>query len=152
MKRMVVAALLLAAALAGYRWYAGSFAPQQQYKKFAEEMLRRRYDLAAAMTTGMSAEELSALGSQEQTFGGPSMFQTLFPSKYKFESQKLAPDGTLSMHVVQTVLFNPPGVESAMPSMYATLRQTVTMKKVEGAWKVASFENKLEQIDSMRRR
>jgi hypothetical protein len=151
MKRIVVAAIVVVAALIGFRWYSNSYKPEKQYKKFAEEMLRRHYDVAAAMTTGLTAEELGALGSQEQTWAGPSIFQTLFPSRYKVESRETATDGAVSFHVVQTVLFNPPGVESIMrPAMSATMRQVVTLRKVSGGWKIASFENKFEKMDSIK--
>jgi ketosteroid isomerase-like protein len=149
MKRVVVAAILIAVAFAGWRWYERSFAPEQQYHKFAEEMLKRHYDVAAAMTDGLSEADLGALGSQEKTWGGPAMFQTLFPSKFKIDSREVAADGSISLHAVQTVLFNPPGVESALrPAMYATMRQVVTLRKTAGGWKIASFENNVEKVES----
>jgi hypothetical protein len=149
MKRLVVLAILVAVAFAGWRWYERSYAPERQYHLFAEEMLKRHYDVAAAMTDGMSAANLGELGSQEKTWGGPSMFQTLFPSKFKIDSREVATDGTLSLHAVQTVLFNPPGVESALrPAMYATMRQVVTLRKTADGWKIASFENNVEKIES----
>jgi hypothetical protein len=51
---------------------------------------------------------------------------------------------------MQTVLFNPPGVESALrPAMYAKLRQVVQLKKRDGDWKITSFENKFQEMDSL---
>jgi hypothetical protein len=150
MKRLLVPVLILAAAIAGYRWYDHSYAPEKQYKAFAEEMLKRHYDVAAAMTNGLTAEELATLGSQEKTWGGPAMFQTLFPSRFHIDSREVGADGTLSLHAVQTVLFNPPGVESALrPAMYATMRQVITLQKASGGWKVASFENNVEKVDAV---
>jgi hypothetical protein len=78
------------------------------------------------------------------------MFQTLFPSRYNVESEDKASDGTVTLHAIQTVLFNPPGVESALrPAMYAKLRQTVQLKKRDGEWKITSFENKFQEMDSL---
>jgi hypothetical protein len=47
------------------------------------------------------------------------------------------------------VLFNPAGVESTRPAMYALLKQTVGLRKGDGGWKVISFDNKFEKMDSM---
>jgi hypothetical protein len=59
-------------------------------------------------------------------------------------------DGAVVLHAAQTVLFNPAGVESAVrPAMYATMNQTVTLRKTAGGWKVAAFENKFGKMDSL---
>jgi hypothetical protein len=153
MKKLVVVLLLVVAAFAAYRTYDKSFAPERRYEQFAEEVLHRRYDDAAAMTDGLSAEELARAGTQEKIGAGPEMFQTLFPSRYEVTSRESAPDGALVLHAVQTVLFNPQGVESAArPAMFATMNQTVTLRKTAGGWKVAAFENKLGKMDSTRGR
>jgi hypothetical protein len=48
------------------------------------------------------------------------------------------------------VLFKPAGVESAVrPAMYATMNQTVTLRKTVGGWKVAAFDNKFGKMDSL---
>ena len=81
---------------------------------------------------------------------GPQMFQTLFPSRFDVQTRETAADGTLTLHTVQTVLFNPPGVESAVrPAMYATMNQTVSLRKSGDAWKITAFENKLARMDSL---
>jgi hypothetical protein len=151
MKRsIIVLAIFAAAAFGAYRWYSHSYAPVKQYEAFAEEMLRRHYDRAAQMTDGLTADALAQSGSQEKVLAGPQTFQTLFPSRFKIESRTVAADGTLSMRVVQTVLFNPPGVESGLrPAMYATMRQAVTMRRVGSGWKIAAFENSVEKVDSL---
>ena len=78
------------------------------------------------------------------------MFQTLFPSRFEVTSRETAPDGALVLHAVQTVLFNPAGVESAVrPAMYATMNQTVTLRKTAGGWKVAAFENTFGKMDPL---
>jgi hypothetical protein len=149
MKRAVAAVIVLAAAFLGYRHYDKSYAPVLQYKKFAEQMLHRQYDAAAAFTDGISAKDLEKQGSQEKIGAGPAMFQTLFPSRFAIESTEGSADG-LTIHAVQTVLFNPPGVESAVrPAMYAKLNQVVSMRKTSSGWKVTSFENKFDSMDSL---
>ena len=78
------------------------------------------------------------------------MFQTLFPSRFAIESSETGADGLLTLHAVQTVLFNPPGVESAVrPAMYAKLHQVVSLRKTSSGWKVTSFENKFDSMDSL---
>jgi hypothetical protein len=150
MKRLIVLLVVAAGALAGYRYYATSIAPERHYKAFAEEVLHRRYDAAAAMSDGLSADDLARNGTQESIGAGPAMFQTLFPSRFEVTSRETAPDGALVLHAVQTVLFNPAGVESAVrPAMAATMNQTVTLRKSAGGWKVAGFENKLGKVDSL---
>ncbi|HKO00575.1 MAG TPA: hypothetical protein VJ032_02710 [Thermoanaerobaculia bacterium] len=151
MKRsVIVAAVALIAAALAFRSYRQRTV-EKAYEKFAEEIIRRHYDVAAAMTTGMTEDELRASGTQEQTGGGPAMFQTLFPTRYQFESTTTASDGTLSINVVQEVRFNPAGVESAVrPAMAATMRQSATMRKVAGVWKIVSFQNKFEKMDSIK--
>ena len=60
-------------------------------------------------------------------------------------------DGTVTLHAMQTVLFNPPGVESAVrPAMYAKLNQVVSLRKTSSGWKVTSFDNKFASMDSMK--
>ena len=152
MKRLAVLLLLAAAALAGYRYYAATIAPERQYRAFAEEVLHQHYDAAAAMSDGLSAKDIEQSGTQESIGAGPQMFQTLFPSRFDVTSREAGPGGALVLHAVQTVLFNPQGVESAVrPAMAATMNQTVTLRKSGGGWKVAAFENKLGKVDSLTR-
>ena len=54
MKRLILLLLLVPVAFAGYRHYATSIAPEQQYKEFAEEVLHQHYDAAAAMADDLS--------------------------------------------------------------------------------------------------
>lgn len=151
MKRTVFAVVVLAAAFLGYRYYEKSYAPVQHYKKFAEDILHRRYDAAAGLTEGLSAKDLEKQGTQEHIGAGSQMFQTLFPSHYAIESSQQAADGTLTLRAVQTVLFNPVGVESAVrPAMVAKLNQTVSLRKTPSGWKVTSFENQFASMDSMK--
>jgi hypothetical protein len=139
----------VAAAFFGYRYYDGSYAPEKKYKEFAEEMLKRHYDTAATMTDGLTAQDLAKAGTQEKVGAGPAMFQTLFPSRFNIESRTATNLG-VTLHAVQTVLFNPPGVESAVrPAMFATLNQTVTLRKTSHGWKVTSFENKFDRMASL---
>jgi hypothetical protein len=147
-KRLLIVVALGVAAWFGYRSFQSS-GPEAQYKAFAEEILHRRYDAAAAMTDGLTEKQLAKLGSQERIGPGPEMFQTLFPSKYAIDSTETAADGTVTLHATQTVLFNPAGVESAVrPAMFAKLAQVTQLKKGSGGWKVTSFENKFLEMDS----
>lgn len=102
MKRLIAVVLLAGAGFAGYRYYATSIAPERQYKAFAEEVLHRRYDAAAAMSDGLSAGDIARNGTQEAI--GGAMFQTLFPSRFAVTSRETAPDGALVLHVVQTTI------------------------------------------------
>lgn len=152
MRRMVLALVLVAAAIFGYRYYATSYAPEKAYKAFAEDILHQRYALAAKKCDGLTEDDLGKLGSQERIGAGPPMFQTLFPSRFEVQSRETTADG-LTLHAVQTVLFNPVGVESAVrPAMYAKLNQTVTLRKTAGEWKVVAFDNKFGEMDEMRKR
>ncbi|HEV2720060.1 MAG TPA: hypothetical protein VG323_08580 [Thermoanaerobaculia bacterium] len=153
MKRIVAVVAFAIVAFGGYRYWSTSVAPERHYKQFAEELLHRRYDAAAAMTDGLSKNDVERAGTQEKIGAGPAMFQTLFPSKFAVTSREAAPDGALVLHAVQTVLFNPPGVESALrPAMFAEMNQTVTLRKTADGWKVAAFENKFGRMDSLTRR
>jgi hypothetical protein len=150
MKRAAAVVVIIAAAFLGYRYYTRSYGPEARYKQFAEEMVKRNYEAAASMTEGLTAKDLAKLGSQEQVGAGPAMFQTLFPSRFEIQSKESGNDGTVTLHAVQTVLFNPPGVESAVrPAMYAKLNQVVGMRKSGDGWKVTSFDNKFEKMDSL---
>lgn len=148
MRRVVLALVLVAAAFAGYRYYATSYAPEKLYKQFAEDILHQRYTEAAKKCDGLTADDLGKLGSQEHIGPGPAMFQTLFPSRFRIDSREKTPDGDLTLHAVQTVLFNPVGVESAIrPAMFATLNQVVTLRKVNGDWRVVAFDNQFGAMD-----
>jgi hypothetical protein len=150
MKRAIFVVIVLAGGFAGYRHFFSTDRVEANYKAFAEEVLNRRYDKAAAMTDGLTAGDLEQLGSQERIGAGVAMFQTLFPSRFVVNSRNSAADGSVVLHVTQTVLFNPVGVESARPAMKATLNQVVTMRERDGEWKVAAFENNFESLDSLR--
>lgn len=151
MRRSFVAiAVLAVAAFVAWRWYDRSYGPVRQYRQFAEEIAHRHYDVAAAMSDGLTADDLARSGSQEKAGPGPAMFQTLFPSRFNVESREVASDGTVTLHTIQTVLFNPAGVESAVrPAMYATFRQTTKLHKTSGVWKVTAFGNELVKMDSL---
>ena len=146
MKRAIAGAVVVIGLVVAYRHFRVA-GPVKTYEAFAEEVVHRRYDLAATMASGLTADDLGRLGSQERIGAGPEMFQTVFPSRFRIESQEEKPDGALEVVAIQTVLFNPAGVESAVrPAMYADLRQRVSLRKVEGAWKVAEFENTFERM------
>jgi hypothetical protein len=147
MKRFA-ALVLVIAAIAGYRYYAGN-APVRAYEQFAEAILHRQYDAAAAMTTGLTPAALERSGTQEKAGAGPAMFQTLFKSNFRIDSKEVDADGGVNLKCVQTVLFNPVGVESTRPAMYLRMNQTVRMRNVEGVWKVVSFENAFDKMDSL---
>lgn len=149
MKKAFVVLGLIAIAVLVYR-YRSSHGPEAQYRQFAEEMLHRRYDAAAAMSYGLSADDLAKLGSQERIGAGPVMFQTLFPSRFAIESDEAGSDGAHTLHATQTVLFNPVGVESAIrPAMFATLKQVVTLQKRPGGWRVTAFSNEFVKMDTL---
>ncbi|MGH9419737.1 MAG: hypothetical protein ACRD3J_07185 [Thermoanaerobaculia bacterium] len=153
MRRLIILLIVLAALFAGYRHYHNTSGPVNRYKAFAEEVLHRRYDAAAAMTDGMTVAELEKLGSQERIGAGPPMFQTIFPSRFTIDSSETGADGVVTINATQTVLFNPAGVESAVrPAMYATLKQVTKLRSVSGEWKVVSFENTFGAMDSTSRR
>lgn len=155
MKRVAIAAGVLLALYFGYKHFFGPAAadsPDTTYMKFAEEMLQRHYDKAAALSQGLSADDLAKLGTQERIGAGPAMFSVLFASRFKVDSRDTAPDGSVILHATQIVLFNPAGIESAYPAMKAVMKQVVTLRRSEGAWKVTAFENAFESMDSFRSR
>jgi hypothetical protein len=152
MRRLIAVVVLAGASFGGYRFVSASFGPVAHYEKFAEALLHRRYDAAAAMCDGLTAADLEKLGSQERIGAGPPMFQSLFPSLFDIQSRKTMPDGSTVIHAVQTVRFNPAGVESGIrPAMFATLEQVVTLRNGSGGWKVVSFENTFMKMDSTSR-
>ncbi|HSY47608.1 MAG TPA: hypothetical protein VLC46_02230 [Thermoanaerobaculia bacterium] len=150
MRRLVPILVLLVAVAAGHHYYRGTYAPVSHYKAFAEEILHRHYDAAAEMSEGLTAADLGKLGSQERIGAGPPMFQTIFPSRFAIESRDAESDGAITINAVQTVLFNPAGVESAVrPAMYATLRQVTKLRNGDHGWKVIAFSNTFEKMDSL---
>ena len=151
MRRAAIAiAVLAVAAIVAWRWYDRSYAPVRHYRTFAEEVARRHYDVAAKMSDGLSEADLARGGSQEKAGPGPEMFQTLFPSRFDVESRETAADGSVILHTTQTLLFNPAGVESAVrPAMYATFRQTTTLRKRGDGWKVTAFDNQFVKMDTL---
>jgi hypothetical protein len=150
MRRTVVAIALVIAAFAGYRYVAGRATAAGRYRAFAEEILHRRYDAAAAMADGLTSSQLAQLGTQERIGAGPPMFQTLFPSRFSIESEGTAADGTVTITAIQTVLFNPAGVESAVrPAMFAEMKQVTSLRKTSDGWRVTAFDNVFRKMDSV---
>jgi hypothetical protein len=147
MKKLVLVVVCVVAGVFGYRSLAVDRA-EKRYEAFAEEILHRRYDAAARMADGLTAADLEKLGSQEQIGAGPAMFQTIFLSRFDIHSRTAAPDGSVVFHATQVVRFNPPGVESARPAMFATLGQVVTLRKSAGEWRVTAFENVFQGLDT----
>ena len=103
------------------------------------------------MCDGLNREAIESQGTMEHIGAGPTMFQTLFDSRFDVQSRETLPDGSVNLKAVQTVLFNPAGVESALrPAMYATMNQLVTLRKGAEGWKVASFKNDFVSMGSYR--
>ena len=151
MKGLIALGVLAAAGFMGYRAYDSTSAPARHYEKFAEEILHRRYDAAAGMCDGLTREKLEEAGTMEKIGAGPSMFQTLFDSRFEITSKEISPDGSTTLNAVQTVLWNPPGVESVMrPAMYAKMNQVVTLHKTAEGWKVTAFRNSFGSMDEYR--
>jgi hypothetical protein len=149
-KKALGIAVVIVLAVVAYRYFSAR-GVETQYERFAEEILHRRYESAAAMADGLTAADLEKLGSQERIGAGPVMFQTLFPSRFRILSRETAADGGVVLHANQTVLFNPVGVESAIrPAMYARLAQVVTLNKRDGQWRVTAFSNTFEEMDSVK--
>ena len=142
MKRGVVVALVLAAAIIIYRHHAS--APERHYRAFAEEIAHRRFDKAAAMCDGLTPDDLAKGGLD------PAMLQTLFPSRFQINERDTSADGAVTLRAEQTLLFNPPGVESATrPAMAARMNQTVTLREGDDGWKVVAFENRLVSMTAL---
>jgi hypothetical protein len=148
MKRTALVIVCLIAVFFTWRYFATN-PVEERYKQFAEQMLQRRYDAAAAMADGLTAADLRELGTQEQIGAGPAMFQALFPSRFVIDARENAPGGGVVLHATQTVLFNPAGVESIRPAMFARMKQVVTLRQSGGAWKVTAFANSFEKMDSL---
>ena len=144
MKRALAVIAIIGGVFLVYRAYDRA-TPERQYKAFAEEIVHRRFDKAAAMSDGLSEAALAKEGVLD-----PAILQTLFPSRFEVQTREKSADGALTLTAVQTVLFNPPGVESAIrPAMYAKMNQTITLRKGTGGWKVVAFENKLGKMDAL---
>jgi hypothetical protein len=140
--KWLVVLVALGAAFLGYRAYDASASSVNRYEEFAEEILNRHYDDAASMSEGLSKEDLEKSGTMEKIGAGPTMFQTVFPSNFEVKSRQTDADGSVHLKVVQTVLWNPTGVESVMrPAMSAKMDQTATLRKVGGEWRVVAFKN-----------
>ena len=151
MKWLIALGVLASAGFLGYRSYDSSSAPVKVYENFAEEILHRHYDIAAGMCDGLSRETLEQSGTMEKIGAGPTMFQTLFDSRFEIQSKETAADGAVNLNALQIVLWNPPGVESVMrPAMYAKMNQLVTLRKSGSDWKVVSFKNDFVSMDSYR--
>jgi hypothetical protein len=149
MKWLIALGILAGAGFVGYRSYDSSAAPVRHYERFAEEILNRRYDVAEGMSDGLSRQRLEESGTMEKIGVGPTMFQTLFPSRFDIRSKEKVPDGGITLDAVQTVLWNPPGVESVMrPAMSAKMNQRVTLRKTGGGWKVTAFTNTFGSMDA----
>lgn len=153
MRRIIILVVLAGIGVAAYRYYSTSYLPIRLYERFAEDVLHRQYDVAAQLCEGLTAADISKLGSQERIGAGPQMFQTLFPSRFTINSRQTSSDGTVTINATQTVQFNPAGIESALrPAMYATLKQIVTLRKGHDGWRVTSFDNTFLTMDALTRR
>jgi len=73
MKKAIVGVVLVAVLFLGYRQYDKSAAPAKRYRAFAEEVLKRHYDAAAAMSDGLTAAHPAGVESAVR----PAMSATL---------------------------------------------------------------------------
>ena len=135
--------LLIALAGSGYAGYEVFYKPSaavQAYRQFSEALLQGRNGEAKAYLSGEVAA--GQFARVEEEVGRSRAINQLVGSSYKVQSESRTEGGNKrTIHAQQVVVWNPPGVSSAMGALRVYHDQKVVMEKKDGAWKVASLED-----------
>ena len=138
MKALVAVVVAVLVGFAAWHVHQAKQAPVTAFETFATLVARGQYGQADAFTDGPIADI-----TQGDRYGvvGWVPVQELRSVKYEVTS-RVAHGDDVDLTVLQTVGFNPPGVESAMRSaMHGRFKQTATMHHASSGWKVTAFHN-----------
>ncbi|HKF44250.1 MAG TPA: hypothetical protein VKG01_14200 [Thermoanaerobaculia bacterium] len=152
MKKLLLLAVLAAAAWFGYtKWFADREAIQA-YEKFAHAWSRGDTDEAARHGEKQVAE--NAIQSQNlRGMRSGSIMEAFHGERYEIESKTAQPDGGVRLEVKQTILFDPPGATTGIGgAMWTTIHHSATLHRTPEGWKVTAFEAKYLDMGETRRR
>jgi hypothetical protein len=151
MKKLVLAAVLLGAALLGYRWFTG-WRAYKAYEAFADAWARE--NRAAAAEHGNEDAVRNAFDKKplRSTPGGAAM-EAFRGTLYAVESKTRNGDGDLELLVTQTILFDPPGMTTGIGgAMFARFHETATVRDTSDGSKVVAFEPTFVEMGPTRKR
>lgn len=147
MKKLVIVALIVAAALFGYRVMFAKSAAFETYQQFAELMAYGQTDEAIALcASGSQADdELKLAAARKKMRRGTGMTYSITGISYSLRSESREGDEvTLDVH--QTVRISGGGQESAFgrPVVH---RQRVSLKETAAGWRVSEFDDEIVTRD-----
>ena len=152
MKKLLLLAVLAAAAWFGYtKWFAGREAVGV-YEKFAHAWTRGDRD--AALRYGEKAAVDDAIERQNlRGMRSGTIMEAFHGERYEIESRTVQPDGGVRLEVRQTILFDPPGATTGIGgAMWTTIHHSATLHRTPAGWKVIAFEAKYLDMGETRRR
>ncbi len=149
MKKILAAAILLAAAFLAVRAYQ-RFAAVRCYERFADAWARERPEEALRYTEGETARLAVEKKGLRSLIDARTM-EALHGIRYSEERVEGRDGGDLAVEATQTVAFDPPGVTSAIGgAMWMTFHHSARLRKTDEGWKVVDFEP--TYLDSARTR
>lgn len=136
---MIVLGLVVAAAAGIYFFFIADSAAYSTYKKFSDALAHGWREEALQY-----ADSEDVLGGSEENRGqsaGGMPVDALTGIKYSLESETTNADESVTVTVIQSVSFDPPGATSAMGAMTSKYRQTADLKQTTDGWRVVSFNS-----------
>ena len=152
MKKLLLLAVLAAAAWFGYdKWFAGREVIQV-YEKFAHAWTRG--DTQSALQYGEKDAVEDAI--QKQNLRGMrsgSIMEAFHGESYEIESRTTQPDGSVQLEVKQTIRFDPPGATTGVGgAMWTTIHHSANLRRSPQGWKVSAFKAQYLDMGETRRR
>jgi hypothetical protein len=150
MKKIVLGAVLLAGALLGYRWFQG-WRAYKAYQAFADSWARGNRIAAAEHGDEGAVRYAFEKKPIRGTRGGAAM-EAFRGTLYAVGSKTRNDDGDVELFVTQTVLFDPPGMTTALGgAMFARFHEAATVRDTPDGWRVVAFEPTFVEMGPLRR-
>lgn len=141
MRNLLFVIIVVIVAIVAYFVLTTLGGPESAYQKFAEAWGEGDTATALQYADPSISSTISTLDVNKVT---RYMMDSLMGVKITIDYANPDDTGGVNLRATVSLLYNPPGVHSAMyATMAANVEHVVTLKKIGGSWKVSSFEPKL---------
>lgn len=148
MKKLPVIVVVLLSGFLVQRFVIADPPPVKTYKSFVKALAKG--DRAEAEARSALAPEVFDAVWRDFRGQGAWPMQSINGVSVEVNTKEHSGD-VWTITAVPVLIFNPPGVESAMGSMGASFDQTATVTKSDGGWKVTKLEHRFKAAEEIRR-